>query len=71
MHRTGLRIVNLKAKVNSVLKDKTWNWRPARSKTLLTIHSQLFLVELKNEDKTIWQATKSGKFSYAATYAEI
>ena len=62
---------NLEAKVDSVLKDKTWIWRPAKSNTLVTVQCQLFLVELKDEDKALWQATKSGKFSCAATYAEI
>ena len=66
-----LQLISPEVKVNSMLKDKTRNWRPARSKTLVTIHSQLFLVELKNEDKTIWQATKSGKFSCAVIYVEI
>ena len=62
---------NPEAKVDSVLKDKTWIWRLARSDTLVTIQCQLFLVELKDEDKALWQATKSGKFCCAATYAEI
>ncbi|XP_075641997.1 uncharacterized protein LOC142613508 [Castanea sativa] len=62
---------NPEAKVDFVLKDKTWIWRPARSDALLTIQCQLFLIELKDEDKALWQATKSGKFSCAATYTEI
>ena len=62
---------NLEAKVDSVLKDKTWIWRLARSDTLVTVQCQLFLVELKDEDKALLQATKSGKFCCAATYAEI
>ena len=48
-----LQVISSEVKVNSMLKDKTRNWRPARSKTLVTIHSQLFLVELKNEDKAL------------------
>ena len=62
---------NPEAKVDSMLKNKTWIWRPARSDALVTVQCQLFLVELKDEDKALWQATKSGKFSCAATYAEI
>ena len=53
------------------MKDKTWNWRPARSNALVTIQGQLFLVELKDEDKALWQVTKFVKFSFAATYAGI
>ena len=53
------------------MKDKTWNWRPASSNALVTIQGQLFLVELKDEDKALWQVTKFGKFSFAATYAGI
>lgn len=42
------QVINPKVKANYAPKDKTWNWSPIRSKTLVTIHSQLFLVELKN-----------------------
>ena len=66
-----LQVISPEVKVNSMLKDKTRNWRPARSKTLVTIHSQLFLVELKNEDKALRQATKFQKFSRAVIYIEI
>ena len=59
---------NLEAKMDSVLKDKTWIWRLSRSDALVTIQCQLFLVELKDEDKALWQVTKSGKFSCVATY---
>ena len=62
---------NPKAKVDYVLKDKTWIWGPARSDALVTIQCQLFLVKLKDEDKALWQTTKSGKFSCATTYAKI
>ena len=54
-----------------VLKDKTWNWRLVRFDALVTSQSQPFLVELKDEDKALWQATKFGKFSCAVRYAEI
>ena len=62
---------NLEAKVDSVLKDKTWIWRPAKSNTLVTVQCQLLLVELKDEDKALWQVTKFGKFSCATTYAKL
>ena len=64
-------VSNLEAKMDSMLKDKTWIWRLARSDALVTIQCQLFLVELKDEDKALWQATKSRKFSCTATYAKI
>ena len=76
IQRFGSRVIydvasNPKAKVDYVLKDKTWIWGPARSYALVTIQCQLFLVELKDEDKALWQTTKSGKFSCATTYAKI
>ncbi len=59
------------AKLDTVLKNKTWSWILARSEELVTIQSQLGLVELKDEDTVKYSATKSGSFSCAATYDEI
>ena len=42
---------NPKRKVDYELKDKTWNWRLAKSNAFITIQSQLFLAELKDENK--------------------
>ena len=52
--------------MDSVLKSKTRVWKPARSEELITIHSQLYLVELKDEDKARWSATRSSFYSCAA-----
>ena len=74
IQRFGSRVIydaasNPEVKVDSVLKDKRWIWRSARFDAFVIIQCQLFLVELKDEDKALWQATKSGKFSCATTYA--
>ena len=76
VQRYGFRVIydaasNPEAKVDFVLKDKTWNWRLVRFDALVTSQSQPFLVELKDEDKAHLQATKFGKFSCAVRYAEI
>ncbi|XP_075663456.1 uncharacterized protein LOC142633065 [Castanea sativa] len=76
IQRFGSRVIydvasNPEAKVDFVLNDKPWIWRLARSDALVSIQCQLFIVELKDEHKALWQVTKSGKFSYAATYVEI
>ena len=48
--------------MDSVLKDKTWNWRRARSDALETIQSQLFLVELKTRIKPFGNLLNLGSF---------
>ena len=52
--------------MDSVLKNKTRVWKPARFKELITIHSPLYLVELKDENKARWSATRSSFYSCAA-----
>ena len=48
------------------MKNKTRVWKPARFKELITTHSQLYFVELKDENKARWSATRSGFCSCAA-----
>lgn len=74
VQRYGFRVIydtksNFEAKVDFVLKDKTWNWKPTKLYALVTIQGQLFFVELEDKDKVIWQITISKKFSYSTTYA--
>uniref|UniRef100_A0A2N9J3H3 Reverse transcriptase domain-containing protein n=1 Tax=Fagus sylvatica TaxID=28930 RepID=A0A2N9J3H3_FAGSY len=52
----GHRIVydaasSLNAKVSSILQNKEWCWRPARSEDLVDIQSKLSLVQIKDSDK--------------------
>ena len=48
------------AKVHFVLKKKIRVCKLAMSEELITIHSQLCLVELKDKDKARWYATRPG-----------
>ena len=48
------------AKVDAVLKNKIWVWKPACSKKLITIQCLLCLVELKDGDKARRSVTRSG-----------
>ncbi len=52
------------ARVDSVLKDKQWHWKPTRLEHLVIVHRNLFLSELKEED---WTASSSAQFVCAAT----
>ena len=61
----GFRVIydaasKFEAKVEIVLHNKVWVWRPARSEELVDMQSNLSLVERKEEDKAIWTATKLG-----------
>ena len=72
----GHRIVydaasRIDARVASVLKDKEWHWRPARSEEMISIQSKLGLIDLRVEDRAVWTASNSGKFSCAATWSEL
>lgn len=68
----GFRIVydslsNLEAKLNSVLKNRVWCWRPARSEVLVDIRSRLPEVQIGEVDKPIWTIAQSGTFVSADT----
>ena len=52
----GLRAIydaasHVEANLASVLNDKVWIWKSARSHQLVDIQSKLHLVEIKEEDK--------------------
>ena len=59
------------AKVDSIVKNKTWVWKFERSVDLVNIQSQLSLVEFKDQDEAMWTATKSDSYSCAATCNEF
>ena len=72
----GHRIVydaasSLNAKVSSILQNKEWCWRPARSEDLVDIHSKLSLVQIKDSDRAIWLLNSSGKFNCADTWQHL
>ena len=72
----GHRIINdaaskTDARVDSVLIDKQWHWRPARSEELVSVQSKLFSINLREEDKALWSVSSSGRFSCAATWNEL
>jgi hypothetical protein len=67
VERFGFRIVydshsKLDAKLNSVLKNGVWCWRPAHSENLVEIQSKLLEVQLGLVDKPIWSIARSGTF---------
>ena len=45
---------SLKAKVSSVLKEKSYVWMPLRSNSLLSIQSKLPLIDIGDVDRPIW-----------------
>ena len=56
------------AKVSSVLRNKEWVWRPARSENLVEIQSKLSQIQIMDYDRAIWSISASGNFSCAATW---
>jgi hypothetical protein len=63
----GFRIVydsqsNLEAKVNSVLRNGDWRWKPARSNDLIDIQSRLPEVHLRDVNKHVWTISRKGVF---------
>ena len=72
----GHRIVydaasSLEAKVDSVLKNEEWDWKPERSEELVIIQSKLNLVKIKEKDSEFWLASSSGQFICGATWEII
>lgn len=59
-------------KLNStVLVDKQWIWRPARSEDLVTIQSLLPSIQLGEADEPTWLPSKSSPFSTYKTWKAI
>ena len=55
LDRSGLRVIydaasHVEAELASVLKDKVWIWKPARSHQLVDIQNKLHLVKINEED---------------------
>lgn len=58
-------------KFKTILKNKNWSWKPARWKELVSIQRKLSLIEVKDGDKAMWIASKSGKYNCASTFDEL
>ena len=56
------------SEVDSVIQDGHWNWGYARSESLVTILSQLPLIEIGDEDTTWWVSSKTCVFSVASAW---
>ena len=54
---------SLKAKVSSVLKEKSYIWKPLRSNSLLSIQSKLPLTDIGDVDRPIWVPVKGGIYA--------
>jgi hypothetical protein len=61
----------LEARLDSVIKDGQWNWRPARLDQLVNIQSKLSLVSFGDKDIPHWSASKSGMYSCSHTWDAI
>jgi hypothetical protein len=61
---------SLEAKVDSVLKNEEWNWKPEKSEELVIIQSKLNMVKIKEKDSEFWLASSSGQFC-GATWERI
>jgi hypothetical protein len=59
------------AKVSSVIQNKEWHWRPARSEELVDIQSKLCQIQFKECDRVVWTITASGKFTCVATWQHL
>jgi hypothetical protein len=72
----GFRVIydsnsRLDAKLDIVLKQGNWCWRPARTEDLVTIQSRLMDVPIGGIDKPVWSLAKSGVFTCAKTWNHL
>lgn len=59
---------NNNVKLSSVLQNKSWIWKPARSDDRVMIQSKLPSVEIGDTDKIIRLPSKSGSCSSAKAW---
>lgn len=62
---------NLEVKLSSVLKEKEWDWLPARSEDLINIQSKLPMVKIGERDKHVWVISRKGTYTSAETWNVI
>jgi len=58
----------LNAKLDSVLKNGMWCWRPARSEALVDIQSRLPDVKFEVANRPIWIISKNGSYVSVDTW---
>jgi len=73
VEKYGYRIVydaqsRLDARLETVLRNGNWCWKPARSDHLVEIQSRLPEVRLGVFDKPIWTISRSGSYTCADTW---
>jgi hypothetical protein len=69
----GYRIIydsqsSLSARLDAVLRNGSWCWKPARSDLLVAIQSKLPEIPLGAIDKPIWSIAKKGSYVCADTW---
>jgi hypothetical protein len=72
----GFRVIydsnsRLDAKLDTVLKQGEWCWRPARFEDLVAIQSRLMDVPIGEVDKPVWTLARSGLFTCANTWNHL
>jgi len=72
----GYRVIydsnsRMEAKLNFVMKQGKWCWKPARSEDLVTIQSSLPEVSLGAVDNPVWTIGRSGSFVCADTWNHL
>jgi hypothetical protein len=61
----------LKAKLDSVLKEGLWCWRPARFEELVIIQSRLPKIPIGAMDKPVWTISKIGAYTSAESWNHL
>jgi hypothetical protein len=75
-NRFGFRVIydsnsRLYAKLDTVLKQGNWCWRPACSEDLIAIQSRLMDVPIGGIDEPVWTLVKSGVFTCVETWNQL
>lgn len=73
VERYGYRIVydsksRLDARLESVLRNENWYWKPARSDSFVEIQSRLPEIRVGAFDKPIWTISRNGSYTCADTW---
>lgn len=72
----GFRIIYdsqscLESRLNSIIWNGNWRWKPARSKALVDIQSKLPEVPIRDVDKPFWTLSRRGVFVSAKTWEHM
>lgn len=59
------------AKLDTVLKQGEWCWRPVHSEDLVAIQSRLMDVPIGEVDKPVWTLARSGLFTCTDTWNHL